>query len=397
VTARRELLADAGALFAIKTGVSLAVLAMGFTHISDDDYSRTVIAQLFAHSPKLDPSGTSWLPFPFWVNGLAMMIFGRSLIVARVVAILLSSLAATAPYLGARALDVKRAPAFAGAVIASCTPLCAWLGAATVPEGFTGLLTAGAIMAIARAPIPSALALLAASLSRYETWPVCAVAGIALAIKRPRDFTAIVLVIIGPIAWMVWNRFSHGSFFHFFARVSAFREAHATPAPFSERLFGNPIALAVVFPEAILAVTIGVLSWRKYWSLPLLAALATLLFLIVGDLSGGAPTHHPERALVMVAACMVMFGADAVRNRHRVYAGALALWVVFAAYRSTTFSADDRREQIARGVSLRSSRALDVTPCAYEHFALMAAYGAPENVRVHPAAPSDVCPVVSPE
>ena len=36
--------------------------------------------------PALDPSGTSWLPFPFWANGAAMMAFGRSLGTAGVVA-----------------------------------------------------------------------------------------------------------------------------------------------------------------------------------------------------------------------------------------------------------------------------------------------------------------------
>jgi hypothetical protein len=34
--------------------------------VSDDDYARVVIAQRL--SLALDPSGTSWLPFPFWLR-----------------------------------------------------------------------------------------------------------------------------------------------------------------------------------------------------------------------------------------------------------------------------------------------------------------------------------------
>ena len=61
----------------------MLVLALGFDHVSDDDYARVTIAQSFAHAPRLDPSGTSWLPFPFWALGSVMAVFGRSLEVAR--------------------------------------------------------------------------------------------------------------------------------------------------------------------------------------------------------------------------------------------------------------------------------------------------------------------------
>ena len=61
---------------------------LGFDHISDDDFSRVVIAQGFAHSAKLDPSGTSWLPFPFWILGLGMKLIGRDLPTAHALSIL---------------------------------------------------------------------------------------------------------------------------------------------------------------------------------------------------------------------------------------------------------------------------------------------------------------------
>ena len=66
-------------VMAVAAGYAAAcgvVLALGFDHISDDDFARVTIAQTFASHPKVDPSGTSWLPFPFWAMGAAMLLFG---------------------------------------------------------------------------------------------------------------------------------------------------------------------------------------------------------------------------------------------------------------------------------------------------------------------------------
>jgi len=79
------------ALVALKCAVSAWALHIGFTHVSDDDFARVTLAQAFAHAPQLDPTGTSWLPFPFWLNGGAMALFGRSLAVARGVAVVSSA------------------------------------------------------------------------------------------------------------------------------------------------------------------------------------------------------------------------------------------------------------------------------------------------------------------
>lgn len=73
----------AGLLVALKLGIDAWVLRAGFSHVSDDDYARTVIAEQLAHAPRLDPSATSWLPLPFWLEGGVMMVAGRSLGVAR--------------------------------------------------------------------------------------------------------------------------------------------------------------------------------------------------------------------------------------------------------------------------------------------------------------------------
>jgi hypothetical protein len=58
-----------------------------------------------------------------------------------------------------------------------------------------------------------------------------------------------------------------------------------------------------------------------------------------------------------------------------------------------------RDAQIARGRALRGSDAkLIITPCEYEHFALLAALGAPERATILPRAHepvSDECPRVA--
>ena len=95
--ARRRAI-DLALLFTAKAAIGAYVLRAGFSHVSDDDYARVVIAQSFAHAPSLDPSGTSWLPFPFWLNGVAMMLLGRSLDTARAIAFGLGVVSVTFPF-----------------------------------------------------------------------------------------------------------------------------------------------------------------------------------------------------------------------------------------------------------------------------------------------------------
>jgi hypothetical protein len=408
------------ALVLVKVVASCSVLAAGFTHISDDDYSRTVIAQTFAHAPRLDPSGTSWLPLPFWVTGAAMAVFGRTLFVSRVVAVVLAALASVAPYAGLRAMGVARWIALLGALVASASPLSVFLGAATVPEGFTGLVLAGSIFALAstsrRAWAFGAVGLLVVCLSRYEPWPVALAAGAVLAWRAVRERRVVVgalagLAVVGPIAWLVWNAHAHHDALHFFARVSTFRRGHDAVS-LGARLFGYPKALITVFPEALIALLAGLFAlrepvFRRSWALPVVLVLVSLFALVAGDVRDGAPTHHPERALVAIAALMTAFGVHGVstwaKGRARVVLGAAsAAWVLVATWRAADVPgegpSEDRSVQIARGESLRGMNAeVEVVPCAYEHFAFIAGYGAPEHVMVLPSdgrPVTEICPTV---
>src|SRR5262249_21174830 len=119
-----------------------------------------------------------------------------------------------------------------------------------------------------------------------------------------------------------------------------------------------------------------------------------------------APAHHPERALfgttVLLALFVVDVGLERVLPARRV-AAAVCVAVLWAASIARDMGdapgktpSEDRSAQIARGRRLRDERAqaLVVTPCAYEHFALLAAYGAPERAEIRPRRDLPECPSV---
>jgi hypothetical protein len=405
---------DLASLLALKIAVGASVLCHGFSHVSDDDYSRVVIAEHFAHAPSFDPSGTSWLPFPFWANGTAMLLLGRSLAVAGGVAWIFGLASVAVAYVAMRGLGASRGATWLAVALAMTTPWNAWLGVATVPEALTAALIAAGAMTIAvpRARILGAIALLVASLSRYEAWPVCAVFAAACLVslgraprgERTREGLALSIALLGPCVWMGWNAHAHGSALHFLARVARFRRSLGVEISLSDRLGTYPRALVTGAPEIAL---IGLAGWLggpevlARWRAPLAAMAALLLFLIYGDLHDGAPTHHPERALLACWWVLAGFGVDGaraflfrhVRGRPKREAWAVAFGVAGAiglsagtlerAGDSPGRSLEESRDiQIERGLALRAIDAAHVTvvPCAYEHFALVAAFGAPERV-----------------
>lgn len=407
---------DAAAIALAKIFVALAALHFGFSHVSDDDYARTVISERFAIAPSFDPSGTSWLPFPFWITGSTMIAFGRSLVVARNVAMLTSALSCGAVYLALRAAQVTRAAAIVACVFAMSLPWSAWLGATNVPEGFApqlmmiGMVTANAPSL--RARWLGSIALLAASLSRYEAWPICALFFLSgfnppFASKR---FAAHALPTLGPLAWMAWNLHAHGSATHFLTRVAAYRDAiGAGDKDFWGAILIYPRALLAIGIEPIFLGCFGLIvvcmrrDLRQRWAAPLFACVTLFAFLIYGESRGGAPTHHPERAVLATAWVLVALGTDAIfsigakatRALALGSAGALVVWSALLPSRYSdapgTSADEDRAPQIARGLDLRARdvKHVSVQPCAYEHFALIAAFGMPERVDVTPVSPKD--------
>jgi hypothetical protein len=361
-------LRDALAVTVAKVALSVAVLASGFRAVSDDDYARVVIAQAWAQAPRLDPSGTSWLPVPFWATGAAMLAFGRSLGVARATAFVLGVGAVLLCWLAARWLwgererdTDDRATLFAG-LTAAALPSSALLGVATVPELPTAALivlalaslvppaarpadAAGGARVALRRRLVGGACLLMACLCRYEAWPVAlCFAALCIADARPRRdaaplpprplglIAAGTLAVAGPIVWMLWNGYAHGHPLHFAARVAAYRDALVgAPGPGTLRSLAEYLGATARAEPHLVAFTVAsaaLLAWPRTRAggalealararRPLLVSGAMLLSLAWAGGRSGAPTHHPERALLAALLLVAMLGAVVVVRTFR--------------------------------------------------------------------------------
>jgi hypothetical protein len=425
------------------------VLRMGFTHVSDDDYARVVIAETFGHHPKLDPSGTSWLPLPFWELGSLMRVFGTTLEVARAVALFNSTVAVAAVYAALRWTGQSRWVALVGTAIPMLLPMQLWLGAATVPEAWTSALMACGLFLwdgpSGRSRGLGALALGAASLCRYEAWPLC----LSFVLLQPfaplhlrrrdkgesgplgsvgtwRSFgLPVAIALAGPCSWMAWNAYDHGHPLHFLHRVARFRVAAGmAPSTLFERTLGYPRALLTTWPlltgcaiASSIALCIHFPNARRRIGGWVVHCGSLVAFLVAGDLQNGAPTHHPERALVslhwvmgaLLAWCLfavlpdLLTRAKAVRRpvlsvlgSSKVAGFMLATLLGCAAFvpwvaEVGRFPGQEpwarRNRQLTQGNELRDRGSpFALRPCAYEHFALLAAYGDPASIRILPAS-----------
>jgi hypothetical protein len=222
---------------------------------------------------------------------------------------------------------------------------------------------------------------------------------------------------------MAWNAHAHGSPTHFLARVAAYR-AKVTRAPELETWTLYPEAFLRAGPLSMGLLVLGLpglfvdRELRRRWGWAFAAMGALALFLAVGDLRNGAPTHHPERALLALFWFAEAFGVDGARSlvvrfvwgRPKreawlvglVTAGAVA-WASVWPSRLRDYPArsasEDRTAQIAKGDDLRARDVLHVTvtPCAYEHFAVLAAFQAPERATTLPSRGVPVtedCPAI---
>ena len=402
---------DAAAVVAAKITVSAVVLWTGFRAISDDDYSRIVIAQGFAASPQLDPSGTSWLPFPFYVHGIAHALFGMGLEVARGTALTLGVCSALLAWGAARVLGASRLSALLGAALAAAFPYSAWLGVATVPEALTaGLVVFGAATLTRseqRLRIAGGLALYAACFSRYEAWPVALVFALLTAsdARRTRGLWPAVPVALGaPVLWLLHGVFIHGNALFFVDRVTSYRAAlGGAEASFLERLTWYPLALLRSEPELAVLSLMALFSARLARLGPELVAYrrlflclaCLLLFLVVGSLRGGVPTHHAERALLAIWFGQALFSLDVFVRAWSAFVGRARLVLVIATVlelagalalrqfvtQREPFSHRDAELDIGREARLLGVPRLLVATDDYGYFAVQASFGAPARSR----------------
>jgi peptidoglycan/LPS O-acetylase OafA/YrhL len=148
------------------------------------------------------------------------------------------------------------------------------------------------------------------------------------ALDRRALLIACVVAALGPLAWMAWNGATHGDPLHFFVRVSTFRQnSGSAPRSVMERVLEYPLALLGHYFIAMGAVILGVAVRRPRHTLvvPLMGTAAIMAFLVIGDLSDGAPTHHPERALGAIATVFVALGVSRLGEARKPTLGLIGL------------------------------------------------------------------------
>jgi Dolichyl-phosphate-mannose-protein mannosyltransferase len=409
---------------ALKLLVSLALLAAGFRAVSDDDYARVVIAQRFAELPRLDPSGTSWLPLPFWVYGAGFRLLGVGLGAARVTAVILGVLSVLLLLGAARKLGAGRVGAVTAALVAGLFPWSAWLGAATVPEAPAAALMVYALATLATATLRDralgAVAVAAACFCRYEAWPVAfgfaafttydaararadakhgaadATHGAATA-RHVATLLVIAAVALGPVVlWLLHGTFVHGDTLFFWKRVAGYRHALGESAPLVARLLAVPRSLFGEEPELWLGLALVLPSLRRPSYLrPALVSALLLAFLAAGELSGGGPTHHAGRAALPVwyLAALALghatgerWDARSARRGHglALAAGIVGLGWLFRAFVPPGFPDRSAAVHIGSEARSRGAPALLIDTPDYSYFATMAAFAKPSA-----AAPFD--------
>ena len=253
------------------------------------------------------------------------------------------------------------------------------------------------------------LALLGATLCRYEAWPVAlgfVGFGMVDAWRTKSSGHALVTaaVLLGPLGWMAHGLLHHGDATFFLTRVAAYRHAiGAGSQSVLTRAVWCPLALVRSEPELVAVLILALVIARPTGGLaelgryrrPLWLGLGLLGFLVLGDLAGGAATHHRERSLLVLWLLGAVLGGDLLvrawtllgRAGRRMALGSVILAVGLVASSVRPWSTRregfvDRSEEVALGKQARAEAAarpgsLLVDTKDYGFFAVMAAFGRP--------------------
>jgi hypothetical protein len=255
------------------------------------------------------------------------------------------------------------------------------------------------------------VALAAATASRYETWPVAlgfAVLCLWEAVKRPTERSALLAAATVALsfiaAWLVYGAVHHGSALFFVTRVAHYKAALGADTRNLLQLWTSyPLALLTREPEvtalALAAAVVVACGAKKETptrgavpgSQRLLFPWAlALLVLVLGDVRGGAPTHHPERALSGLWMLAVLLGFAVVSRLPQRTAAIVAMLVLGVALpfrlQLTPASYGPRPEEEAAGQLLRRHISPDtrvvLATTDYGYFAIQAAAGSPQRFIV---------------
>ena len=414
-TRLRDLLPDArelAVLFGARGLACVAAWRSGFRALSDDDYARISIAQRFAQEPSFDPSGTSWLPAPFWAYGAAFRAFGAGLGVARTLAIVLSLAATVLVYVAARVLGTTRIAAVVASVL-SCmlVPYSAFLGLAALPEVPCAalLLFSAATLAI-DAPLLRALggaSLIVACLSRYEAWPVAAACAAlcswdALVQRRWAFLGCALLALTGPALWLIASYFSHGDAWFFIGRVTAYRRAlGGADVPLWRRLaeypwalIWNALGLCILFPIFLFMAPKTRQPDAPHYTRCALALLSMLAFLILGSVRDGVPTHHAARVLLPLWFFGCVVAGREFARRATDAAGRRRVAIVVAAITtiplveglhlpsSEGFAQRALELEAGNAARMETKLGLAIDTTDYGYFAVQAGFGSPLGTSV---------------
>jgi hypothetical protein len=413
---------------------ALALIGVGFHVVSDDDFARVVIAQKLAAHPRLDPSGTSWLPLPFWIVGGAMRVFGSTLGAARALAVIGAMMAGAVVGAMAVSVGLTRRRAIAASLLAAFMPWAMQLAVATVPEVPAAAFAVVGAMSLAsastRVRIVGALGILASCWSRYDAWPMAIAfavyATIDLARAKGRDrilhlFSGLI-AIAGPGLWTAWQAAVYHDPFRYLGLVRSYRQALGSGPPLWRRVIGYPLAFYEGMREVLGAGIVGIgsaIASKKRrdggdadarcavdWTRPLVLSAAQLAFLILGDVRDGAPTHHAERALLAPATIVIFASADALgawlarldARRARVVAASFAVvllvWIAARVHKVLPwYDGAPRTREVALGRALADvatpgtrvlldTRDLSGGSPDYGYYAVLAAFGRPLDVDV---------------
>lgn len=410
---RSELLA-LGGLILVQVALSAGIRKSGFLAISDDDYARVVIAQNFVQTPNWDPSGTSWLPFPFLHLGAAMMFFSPSLEFARVWTLVCSCAATLLLFAAGRQWQVRVSLAFAAAAAGALLPYATYLAAATVPEYLTAALLIFALATLeaktsdTRAHWLGAACMCLATASRYEAWPVAlAFAGIkvrdAIQLRSLRPLVSSTLALGFPLVWMAHGLKDHGNALFFVTRVADYKEALEAGSSGAVIALRYLEALFLAEPEAILAALglAGVVaakgSGKKVLARTVRAWLPLgfmLLVLLVSALRSGVATHHEERVLLPIWLLSVLTCAVLIEHGRPTFIHAaiplfFGIGLGFGLRHSEIYKREDftdRRQEEVLGrhlrVRFRAETRIGLSLEDYGYFAVLAAAENPQRFEI---------------